>query len=426
MTTPLRLIVATLVVAALAIAVNPTPLASVDSLDDSTAAECVDETAQSPARPEGAWTVLDSSWPPNAVGGLANPIRQVYDPFPTFDGVAIDVENGRVFFSDENRHSLLAYDRTAGSFSNDVTEPAAQIYGGKAKLGYIAGVEVDPAHREFYTVNNDGGDELLTFAYDDHANVAPKRALSVPHQSWDMSLARKRDEFAVTVQMSHAIAVFKRTAQGKERALRTIRGYSTELADPHGVFYDDTHNEIIAANHGNWSQTRPYGAWDPLDSDLEYRSGSFHQPSLTFHSADADGDVRPIRTIAGASTGLNWPMGIDVDLVHDEIAVANYGDHSIRIFRRGDRGDVPPVRVIKGPQTGIVGPVSVAVDYKNDEIWVANYGDHTAVVLPRTASGNVKPKRIVRNAPKDAQTCGFTNASAAAYDSKREKILVPN
>src|SRR5207247_10462018 len=67
----------------------------------------------------------------------------------------------------------------------------------------------------------------------------------------------------------------------------------------------------------------------------------------------------------------------------------------------------------------IVGPVSVAIDTKHDEMWVANYGDHTAVVFPRTASGNVRPKRTIRNAPKDTPTCGFTNASAAAYDSKR-------
>jgi len=119
-------------------------------------------------------------------------------------------------------------------------------------------------------------------------------------------------------------------------------------------------------------------------------------------------------------------MGIDVDQTREEIAVANYGDSSVRIFRRGDRGNAQAVRVVRGALTQIVGPVSVAIDTKNDELWVANYGDHTAVVFPRTASGNVRPKRTIRNAPKDTPTCGFTNASAAAYDSKRDEILVPN
>ena len=85
-----------------------------------------------------------------------------------------------------------------------------------------------------------------------------------------------------------------------------------------------------------------------------------------------------------------------------------------------------PVRVLRGAPTQIVGPVSVAIDTKHDELWVANYGDHTAVVFPRGASGNVRPRRTIRNALKDAPTCGFTNASAAAYDSKRDEILVPN
>jgi DNA-binding beta-propeller fold protein YncE len=87
---------------------------------------------------------------------------------------------------------------------------------------------------------------------------------------------------------------------------------------------------------------------------------------------------------------------------------------------------VAPIRVLKGGHTGIVGPVGVAIDTKNDEIWVANYGDHTAVVFPRTASGDVAPKRIIRNAPQDAATCGFTNASSATYDSKRKEVLVAN
>src|SRR5207244_9613030 len=165
----------------------------------------------------------------------------------------------------------------------------------------------------------------------------------------------------------------------------------------------------------------------PLHTDVvEYKSCAFHPSAITFHPADANGDVPPIRTIEGDLTGLNWPMGIDVDLTHDEIAVANYGDSSVRIFRRGDKGNAQPVRVLRGAATQIVGPVSVAIDTKNDELWVANYGDHTAVVFSRIASGNARPKRIIRNAPKDTPTCGFTNASAAAYDSKRDEILVPN
>jgi hypothetical protein len=70
----------------LAVNVRPAPVAS---------------AAQVPAHETG---VLDDNWPPGALGGLMAPVRQIYDPFPTFDGLALDTENDRVIFSDENRH----------------------------------------------------------------------------------------------------------------------------------------------------------------------------------------------------------------------------------------------------------------------------------------------------------------------------------
>jgi hypothetical protein len=119
-------------------------------------------------------------------------------------------------------------------------------------------------------------------------------------------------------------------------------------------------------------------------------------------------------------------MAIDVDVARDEIAVANDGDSSIRIFRRTASGDAAPIRVLKGPLTGINGPMGVGFDHQKDELWVANYGDHTALVFANTASGNVAPKRVLRNAPAGSPTVGFGNPGAVAYDTKRDEILVPN
>jgi 6-phosphogluconolactonase (cycloisomerase 2 family) len=143
-------------------------------------------------------------------------------------------------------------------------------------------------------------------------------------------------------------------------------------------------------------------------------------------TADAEGNAAPRRSITGARTQLNWPMGVEVDVQRDEIIVANYGDNSVIFFRRSADGDVAPARVLKGDKTGILGPVDVSVDRKRNELWVANYADHSAMVFDRDASGNVAPKRIVRNGPKGAPALTFTNAAAAAYDSKRDALIVPN
>jgi len=316
------------------------------------------------------------------------------------------------------------YDRRGGSHAAAVTEPQRQIIGPQADLGFIAGVTLDPKRREAWVVNNDGGG-VAVFSYAQHGNAKPIRELEVPHQSWGLSLDLTRDEVAITSQQYQGISVFARPATGIERPLRTIRGEKTQLADPHGVYLDGPGNEVFAANHGNWTEMRSY-ADDVVLLPGEYKPGRFELPSIRVFRAAADGNVPPIRTIQGDRTQLAWPMGIDVDREGRELAVANYGSSAVLIFAKAADGNVAPLRIIGGPRTGIIGPVAVGFDRRNREIWVANYGDHTAVVFDIDAAGDVAPKRIIRNAPAGTPTTGFTNASAAAYDSKRREVLVPN
>jgi hypothetical protein len=366
---------------------------------------------------------LPADWPGrDVVGGDIPPTRIVADPYPTFDGIAVDPENDVVVMSDENRSGLLIYDRKSGSDSTAMTEPIRHIIGPRTELGFIAGVTLDPKRREAWVTNNDGGGVAI-FSYESHGDDKPVRELDVPHQSWGLSLDLERNEVAVTSQQYQGISIFRRTDTGAARPIRTIRGEDTKLADPHGVHLRG--NEVFSANHGNWTEMRSY-ADDVAILPGEYKPGRFERPSIRVYDADANGNARPIRTIQGASTQLAWPMGIDVDHERNELAVANYGTSSVLIFSKNVNGDVSPIRTIGGPRTGIVGPVAVGIDRTNNEIWVANYGDHTAVVFDRTAAGNVAPKRIIRNAPAGTPTTGFTNASAAAYDSKRHEVLVPN
>ena len=378
------------------------------------------------------------SWPPGwdtatIAGGDVPPIRVVSDPYPTLHSVVIDAERNKVFMSDPNRHALWSYDRLAASKGREQVEPLTGIRGPSTGMMFIAAVTIDRERQEIYTVDNDIGDRMMVFPYDADGNVKPKRVLDVPHQAWGLSISDERNEFAVTVEASRQIVIYRKGAEGHEQPLRTIRGPKTGLGDPHGVFLDGQNNEIVVANHGNQGGRQPA----PGDAPARQRGtrvaerqpiagGRFDEPSITVYAADAKGDVAPIRTIQGEKTGLNWPMAIDVDRTRNEIAVANDGDSSVRIFRRTDSGNVAPVRVIKGPRTGITGPMGVAYDLKNNEIWVANYGEHAAVVFPITATGNVAPKRILRNAPAGSPTVGFGNPGAVAYDSKRDEILVPN
>jgi DNA-binding beta-propeller fold protein YncE len=335
--------------------------------------------------------------------------------------VAVDPENDRVLMSDSNRGGLLVYDRSTGSLSSNVARPVTQVRGPATGMMFVAGVALDPGNHELFAVNNDIGDRMEVFPYDAEGNVRPKRILFVPHGSWGVALNRQRDEVAITVEHANTVVVYRRDATLGDAPLRVLHGPNTGLGDPHGIAFDEERNEISVANHGNWA---PLTRAESLQGGVQ--GGRFDLPSISTYAGDAMNDEAPLRTIQGKRTGLNWPMGMSLDAIHNEIAVASYGNDSILIFHRTDQGDVRPVRAIHGNLTAIAGPMGVSIDTKNDEIWVTNYREHTAAVFARTAQGNVAPKRLVRNALPGTPAVGFGNPGAVAYDSKRDQILVPN
>jgi len=353
--------------------------------------------------------------------------RYIVDPYPTFNGLALDVKNDRVVMSDQNRKSLLTFPRGAGSNAITPTEPMGQILGPHTEIGYVAGVELDPERKEIYVANNDTEDRIAVFDYNADGDVMPRRHLYTPHQTWGISLNAAQDAIAISIQQLSAISIYRRTASGLEAPLRVIKGPHTRLADPHGIRWDADHHEIAVANHGNASEITAYSSDDLTRANLaQTRGGKFLDPSISFFAENSEGDVPPLRTIQGPHTQLNWPMGIDLDDVHNEIAVANNGDDSVLIFDRTAKGDVAPLRVLRGKKTGVSSPMAVAIDSQHEEIWVANYGDNTALVFARDTSGDIAPKRIIRNAPEGTPTAGFGNPYAVAYDSKRDELLVPN
>ena len=190
--------------------------------------------------------------------------------------------------SDSNRKSLLVYDRATSSHTPEVTPPLRRITGPTTLIGFVCGVRLDAAAKEIFAVNNDIEDSMMVFSYDDHGNPKPKRVLSVPHGSWGISMSKARNEFSLSVQdgSNNAVVTYARDAKGFEAPLRVLQGKQTEMADPHGIFLDDTNNEMIVTNWGSWnlplgrytSSTRAQG--DPP-------GGEFWEPSITVFAATA-------------------------------------------------------------------------------------------------------------------------------------------
>src|SRR5260370_35537503 len=89
-------------------------------------------------------------------GGDIAAARTIADPYPVFNGIAVDSENNIVAMTDGNRKSLLIYDRTAGSAdSEEETKPLRQMIGPETNIGFVAGIMIDPKKPEVFAVNND-------------------------------------------------------------------------------------------------------------------------------------------------------------------------------------------------------------------------------------------------------------------------------
>ncbi len=373
------------------------------------------------------------------------PVRIIQDPYPTFNGIGMDVERGEVIMTDDNRASVLAYGSQFKP-TDRPNEPRRIIEGPRTHLGNVCSLTISPEAKEIYTVDNDWKDNMVAYPLDADGEVAPLRELDVDHGAWGIFLDRKNDELVITTEHINKVSVYRRTAEGDEKPLRFIQGPNTGLADPHGILVDTENNEIFVANHGHWhkeetgesagslffGQRTWWTSADPQTRSAQSRplgpsTGKFLLPSITVYSRMAEGDAAPLRTIQGSKTGLNWPNGIYPDPVSGQIVVANSGDDSILFFDRKANGNAAPVRVIQGPATGLDGPSGVFIDTKRHEVWVTNWNNHTATAYPRTAEGNVAPLRSIRSAPASApRATGFGNPGDVVFDPTRNEILVPN
>src|SRR6266705_1843014 len=76
-----------------------------------------------------------------------------------------------------------------------------------------------------------------------------------------------------------------------------------------------------------------------------------------------------------------------------------------------------PPRVLKGAGTQIKNPTGIFVDTVHDELIVANMGNHSATVYPRTAQGDMPPARMIRTGPLDKPALQIGNPGSVAYDT---------
>lgn len=365
------------------------------------------------------------------------PERMIRDPYAAYSAVAVDAKNDEVVLTDENLFNIWIYDRGAKTPPNQATELKRIIGGLNTKIEFQCGLYIDPANGDIYAVNNDTIDTLVVFSRKAIGDVAPDRELHTPHGTFGIAVDEEKQELFLTVQHDNAIVVYQKSAKGTEAPLRVVQGDDTGLADPHAMALDTKRGLLFVTNHGSSHQVREKESARerrrggspgfPLDREAAVPgSGKIGPPSITVYAKDAKGNARPLRTIKGPKTQMNWPTGIAVDEDRNEIYIANDGGNSVLVFDASAQGDAAPIRVVKGAASLISNPTGVFLDKKNNELWVANFGNHTSAVYSPTANGDVPPLRVIRSAPADQPVPGLGNPHPLAYDSKRQQVLVPN
>ena len=343
------------------------------------------------------------------------PVRVIRDTYPTYSAVAVDTNSNEVYLQDENLFGYKVFNRLDNTPPGAAfTEPKRMVGGVNTKLEFNCGLYVDPNTGDVYSVNNDTQDTMVIFAREAQGNVLPKRQLRTPHRTWGIAVDEAAQELYLTVQHPPQVVVYRKMAAGEEEPLRRIRGPNTRLEDAHGIAIDTKNQWMFVSNHGNASNPRIPGG------------GEYRPPSISVYPLKAEGDVAPLRIIAGPKTRLNWPAAMYLDQERGDLYLANDTDDSIVVFHATDSGNVAPTRVIRGPNTGIKNPTGIFLDLKNDELWVSNMGNHSATVFSREANGDVAPLRTIRSAPLGKVALAIGNPGGAGYDSKREEILVPN
>jgi hypothetical protein len=350
--------------------------------------------------------------------GARVPVRTIRDTAPTYSSIAVDVNSNEVIMTDNNLWSYRVFDRTAPTPKNDtdVTPPKRIITGDHTALQFNNGLYVDPVNGDIYSVESDTGDKMERFAREAQNDESPISILHTPHRVYNIAADEQSQELFLTIEFPPEVVVYPKHAKGQDMPSRRLMGDDTQLDAPHGIAVDEKDRLLFVNTWGHHADFTKAG------------TGKFLAPGIQVYALNADGDTKPLRTISGDKTQLDWPGGMKFNPENGDLYVANDIGQSILVFANVAKasGNVAPARVIHGPSTRLRNPTGVALDLKNREVWVSNLGNSSATVYPLMADGDASPLRVIRSAEESKVGVNFGRTAAVTYDPIRQEILVPN
>jgi 6-phosphogluconolactonase (cycloisomerase 2 family) len=248
-------------------------------------------------------------------------------------GVAIGA-GGKLYVANANSGSITVY--PAGA-SGDVA-PIATIAGPSTGLAMPTAVAVDTVAGRLYVADGAYG-SITVYPAGANGNVAPLDSIGGPTTGLNMPVAIALDgagHVYVANAYGNNVTAYATDATGDVAPTATIAGDETGVSFPVGLTFDAT-GRLWVSN---------------------YSGGSLGTGSVTTYAAGANGDAAPVATLAGGTTGLNYPWGIALDAA-GQLHVANAGGNSITVYAAGATGDVAPILTIIGGSTGLNGPFGI-------------------------------------------------------------------
>ncbi len=176
------------------------------------------------------------------------PVRDLVDTAPIFSSVGVDSVRDEVYLQDSNQWSIRVFSRLDNAKPGDPpTEPRRIISGGNSDIQFNSCVWVDPGSGDIYTVENDTGDSIVVFPNKATGDPKPARKLKVTHRAQSMTIDDATGELFLSVQYPPQVAVYSKTANGNDKAVRLIKGPNTRLSDAHGIAVD-SRNKLLFVN----------------------------------------------------------------------------------------------------------------------------------------------------------------------------------
>ncbi|HTU81274.1 MAG TPA: hypothetical protein VMF61_04040 [Candidatus Acidoferrales bacterium] len=179
------------------------------------------------------------------------------------------------------------------------------------------------------------------------------------------------------------VATWRAGSTGNAAPIRKIAGPATRLYLPSQITFDGMGDYIVSDRCGPPKCTAHYGG-----------------EILTF-GPRADGNVAPLRWLAGSNTHLSGPNRIAYDPVHNLIYAANLDASTITAYPAGASGNVTPTIFIHGKKTQLWNPDAIAVDeagylYVGNEPLVPGPPPASILVFAPGANGNVAPVQVIQ------------------------------